>query len=105
MDLSTMAMTALLVFVIVDFLKRVLPKMDPKIVQIVVFIVGVLAVFLIAETQWADTEVFHKVALGDMDFWTKFATGLMVGVGATGIDRLENGILNVGENQPPNPNP
>ncbi len=51
------------------------------ITQVVVWIAGVVAVLLYAQTTWADGIVFAGQTLADMNFASLVAVGLCVGYG------------------------
>lgn len=98
MDFGNAALLALVVFVGVEFLKKILPTLDARIVITSTLAIGIGAVFLVAETVWAHQQVISGKALDELDVASKFVTGIFLAAGATGIHKVLAAVKNVGEN-------
>src|SRR5262245_33414841 len=85
MDLTTLTGSVGLlppVWKFIDFLQNVTPKdhdYNAAITQIVVWVSGLLAVFLYAESQLGDSVSIGAITLDHADTPTKIIVGLMVG--------------------------
>lgn len=59
--------------------------------QLAVWLAGVLAVLLVAETDWAGTLAFGDIVLGDMNVASKVFLGLSIGaVASAGHEALKS---------------
>lgn len=82
-------MLSALVFALTDSFKRAVPgTLPPVVVQAVAFAIGIGAVFLVGASVWAHSEVIAKVPLSDMNTASKLVAGLLIGAGATLLDRF-----------------
>lgn len=89
MDFTNALVCMALAFVLTDAVKRVIPgKIPAFVLQLLAFAIGVGVIFLVGETVWAHEQVIGKHALDTLDGWSKVTAGLLVGGGATILDRL-----------------
>lgn len=89
MDFTKAAMCAALAFVLTDAIKRVLPaKLPAFVVQSLAFVVGIATIFLVGATVWAHQQVIGGHTLDTLNFGSKVVAGLIIGGGATVLDRI-----------------
>lgn len=68
---------------VVDFLKELLPdNLQNKLVQLIAWAVGVLTIFLFAESDYADEIEFGEKALSDLNIFSLVIVGIAIGSSA-----------------------
>jgi hypothetical protein len=88
----------------IDFLKGLLDGTDGRkasITQLVVWISGIAAVFLYAESQLGDTVTIGKTTLDHADSATKLIVGLMIGSIASATVDVKKAIDNTDSSKQP----
>lgn len=103
MDFGKAALLMALVFVVIAYLKLLVPNTDPRIVQTLVFLGGIASVFLMGATVWAHTQVIGDHALDTLNTGSKIVAGLFVGAGSTVGAKIIDAVRNIGQNQGPDP--
>lgn len=89
MDFANALVCMALAFVLTDAVKRAVPgKIPAFVLQLLAFAIGILVIFMVGETVWAKEQVIGKHALDTLDGMDKLVAGLLVGGGATILDRL-----------------
>lgn len=89
MDFQKAFVCAALAFVLTDAVKRVVPAQLPAfVVQLLALAVGIATVFMVGATVWAHQQVIGGHTLDTLNFGSKFVAGLIVGGGATLLDRI-----------------
>lgn len=101
MDLTNATMLAAVVFVAIDWVKQMIPtKLPPQLVQLASLVVGIGITFLMAGSVWAQQQVVSGHALSSLNTGSKIITGIVVGVGASVLDKIRGTVMNIGQNQP-----
>lgn len=103
MDLQNATLLALVVFVLVEVAKQVVPDSIQAVKGFTILsalVLGVAAAFLVAETAWGKDQIVNGHSLADINAASKAVVGLLAGAGAVGIHKVLSAVSNVGENQP-----
>ena len=66
----------------------------------IVNVVGIAAVFLVAESVWGTEQIIGGQQLGLLDWASRILVGVVLGGGASGLWQGFDTIKNVGENKP-----
>lgn len=98
-------LAALLVYVFCLVVKHRAPQVWKVAPEPIALAIGVAVAFLVRETVWSDSQVFGGHKLGSLDGWSTLVAGLVLGAMAVGIDRAQDTVKNVGQNQPPSLQP
>lgn len=101
MDFANAFLLALLVFVILEGIKRIWPTLSDKIKVPLAFAIAIGVVFLVAAAKaFGHTQVVDGHALDTMDASSKVIVGIVVGGLSVGIDVGQKAIKNIGQNHP-----
>jgi hypothetical protein len=103
MNLPNAAILAALVYVLVNYAKSLVPGLDGRVTQLLVFVAAIGAVFLVGNTVWAHAQVIGGHTLDTLDTGSKITAGLLIGAGSTVFDRIESAVRNIGNNNEPEP--
>lgn len=92
MEFVPLLALAALVATLINFLKFVRNgDTNGALTQLSVWVAGVVAVVLVANTDWSDTLIFGEIALSDMNFASLVFLGLSVGsVGSVGHEVIKS---------------
>lgn len=92
MEFVPLLALAALVASLINFLKYVRSgDTNGALTQLSVWVAGVVAVVLVAQTDWADTLIFASIPLSDMNFASLVFFGVSVGsVGSAGHELVKS---------------
>lgn len=97
----TAILTVAVVYVAVKYLNEVFPNGIPSLIKIpAAVLIGVGAVFLLGESDFAKDQEFMGRTLDMLNDYSKIVAGVLVGAAAVGLDTTFKTIRQVGENQP-----
>jgi hypothetical protein len=91
------------VYGLTEMVKAILPdswEVKPWVKVLSALGVAAAAVWLIAETRWAEQQFFGDTPLSDMDWAEKLVWTIFIAGGAALIQRTEKAVSNIGENPP-----
>lgn len=71
-----------------------------RITILLVNIVGVAAVFLVAESAWGNEQIIGGQQLEHLDWASRILIGVVLGGGASGLWQGFDTLKNIGQNQP-----
>jgi TRAP-type uncharacterized transport system fused permease subunit len=101
MDFAQAGLLALLVFVLVEFVKRLVPavKDNSTATVITVILAGQATVWLVGTTVWAHEQVIGNHTLDTLNSGSKIVAGIILAAMAVGINVGLDAIRNIGQNQ------
>lgn len=89
MDFTKAFACMALAFVLTDAVKRVVPaKLPAFVTQALAFAVGIATIFMVGASVWAHTQVIGGHTLDTLNAGSKIVAGLIIGGGATVLDRI-----------------
>lgn len=103
MNLANAVVLAALVYVSINYVKQLVPGLDGRVTQLLVFVAGVGAVFLAGSTVWAHTQVIGGHTLDTLNAGSKIVAGILIASGSTVLDRVESAVRNIGTPVEPEP--
>ena len=98
MDFGNALYLTAAVFGIVTLVKALFKITDPRVVCGIVIAAAFGAVFLLAETVWADEQVIGGESLDNLGFWSKVAVGLFLAGAQTALFLGIDAVKNIGQN-------
>jgi hypothetical protein len=96
------------VYGLTEMVKAILPlRLEVKswVKVISALVVASAAVWLVAETKWASQQFVGDTSLDLMDWSEKIVVSIFIAGGAALTQRVVKTVSNIGENQPPPPDP
>jgi len=94
-----------LVIAVTTFVKNVVPTLPSWATSLIALLVGVGAVFLVAESDYASEQVIGGIPLDQANAYSKLIAGVLIGVGGAAGLAVPGirGIANIGENRTEGP--
>jgi len=87
------------VLVLTQAVKKITNERLPSwATPLVAMAIGIIAVFLVGETDWADKQIVNDLTLDSINAWSKVVAGIMLGGGAGLATEALRAVGNVGEN-------
>lgn len=100
MDLSTALPLIAAVFVVMELIKGIFPKISSQQKIIAAVVVGQAVTFLFAHSDFGNQAIISKIQVDSMGFAALILVGLAVaGVAAFGQQVVQNAIPSIGENK------
>lgn len=87
------------VLVITGAVKNAVPGMPSWATPLVAIALGILGTFVVAESDFGDTQTVNGVPLDAVNAWSKVIIGVMLGTGGSLTAVLGKVVSNIGSNQ------
>ncbi len=100
MDFTQAALLIGAVYAITRAVDLLVPQATGWILQVIALVVGVGVTFLVALSDYGNTQTVSGIKVSDLNAASLILIGLLLGGGASVVHNVFTSISNVGENQP-----